>query len=105
CVELVVVCAVEVTAVKHTAIATITNRIVVRDMSISFSMQRVVVDRTLVGPGQHGADDEAPRGRTDVVEGIAGDQRQCARGRRVEHRDVVGANDPGSLDAIEYLYL
>jgi len=68
-------------------------------------MHGVVASRTLVGPGQHGPDDEAPRGRTDVVEGKAGDQRQGARRRRVEHRDVFGVNDPDSVDAIDLLHL
>jgi len=49
CVEALVVCAVEVTAVKHTAIAAITTRIVVRDIIVSLSMQDAVVYRTLVG--------------------------------------------------------
>ncbi len=66
-------------------------------------MQGAVVYRPLVGPRQHGADDEALRGRTDVIEGIAGDQRQGARRRRVEHRDGFRINDPGSLDAIGLL--
>ena len=49
CDEVVVVCAVDVTAVKHTAIAAMTTRIVVRDMTISFFHAGAVVYRTLVG--------------------------------------------------------
>ena len=52
-----------------------------------------------------GADDEPLRGGADEVEGIAGDQCQRARGRRVEHRDVFRIDDPGSLDAKDVLSL
>jgi hypothetical protein len=54
---------------------------------------------------KHGTDDESPRSGADVVEGIAGHQRQRPRGRRVQDRNVVRINHPRVLDAIDVLPL
>ena len=46
-------------------------------------------------------DDEALWSGTDEIEGIAGNQGQRPGGGRVEDRDVLGADHPRSLDAID----
>ncbi len=47
-----------------------------------------------------GANDEPLRRGTDVVEGVAGDQRECGLTSGFEDPHVVGLNDPRRLDGV-----
>ena len=55
------------------------------------------------GVRPYGADDVALRRWADIIERIAGDQRERPSRRWIEHRYVLRVDDPGPFDAIDFL--
>ena len=51
--------------------------------------------------GTHSANDIALRGGADEIERIAGDQCDRLLGRGIEHRHVLGIDNPRSFDAVD----
>src|SRR5262245_29153750 len=97
-VVLVVCCAHPTADDRHTRVPTartirVTERVIQAPL---FSALRLCN----AGLVPYGSNDEPLGGRADEIERITGDERQGSNGRRVEHRDVLGLNDPQALDVI-----